>query len=469
MGRSEAGVVDPAARDKYRLQVTAGPSYDPATHREVNVNSGEPHLIDNDLMSCWLKIRIKDYNGLPRASPTTSDYFKHPLHTSDRYSIGFSFVPKRDIKGSDLVTGFDFDHSIKDRLPPGFRYAMRIVTTILDPGIYADPYSDKPYLYGPALSSFFAFRIGEHTSDVPAAKQLTTLETTAQGVIEEGADGSGQRVRADGHIPAKTSKRRKHFLTGANLENFTFEAGRMYQADFFNPYLDFANFALRIPGFSISVVKYIDDKTHQLRYVLKDRRTEEVLFVVIFTLLYGQKLEDTLREPERSAEAGAQTAAQTHHPEATHHLDGHRPTPTEDPPRSSSDSNPLTRPITSSSNETPTPSSHSRSSSTATSDDERETRQERPTAATALANSIYSGFAALGFGRSASSSTEGSSVDGRGRRESVVKGRGVGMVEEREKEKEGVGKQTLEEKVERMEDGKVEELLRERSSGAYVA
>ena len=428
MGRSESGVVDPAARDKYRLQVTAGPSYDTSTHREVAVNSGEPHLIENDLMTCWLKIRIKDYNGLPRNSPTTSDYFKHPLHTSDRYSIGFSFVPKRDIKGSDLVTGFDFDHSIKDRLPPGFRYAMRIVTTILDPGIYADPYSDKPYLYGPALSSFFAFRIGDHTADVPAEKQLATHDTTAKSVIEEGADGSGQRVRTDAHIPVKTSKRRKHFLTPANLDSFTFEAGRMYQVDFFNPYLDFANFALRIPGFSISVVKYIDDKTHQLRYVLKDRRTEEVLFVVIFTLLYGQKLEDTLNG---TAEEKHTTDTDTR--DADPYEEGH----------------PLTRPITSSSCETPTPSSHSRSSSTATSEDERETRQERPTAAASLAGSIYSGFAALGFGRSASSSTEGSSVEGRRRASTVGE------------------MKTLEEKVEKMDDERVEEVLRVRSGRAY--
>ncbi|KAJ4298869.1 hypothetical protein N0V90_004112 [Kalmusia sp. IMI 367209] len=414
MGRSE-GVVDAAARDKYRLQVTAGPSYDSSTHKEVAVNSGEAHLVENDLMSCWLKIRIKDYNGLPHNSPTTSDYFRHPLHTSDRYSIGFSFVPKRDIKGSDLVTGFDFDHSIKDRLPPGFRYAMRIVTTILDPGIYSDPYSDKPYLYGPALSSFFAFRIGERTTDVSAEEQLATHQTDAKGVIEEGADGSGQRVRADHHIPAKTSKRRKNFLDERKLEQFTFEAGRMYQADFFNPYLDFANFALRIPGFSISVAKYIDDKTHQLRYVLKDRSTDEVLFAVIFTLLFGQKLEDTLQHREHE---------DLHHDESSN---------------------------TSSSYETPTPSSRSRSSSAATSESEedRNTRHDRPTAAATLATSIYSGFAALGFGRTASTSTDASSkATSPERRDHSL---------ERPK--------TLEEKVESMEESKVEEYLKSKQSG----
>jgi hypothetical protein len=70
----------------------------------------------------------------------------------------------------------------------------------------------------------------------------------------------------------------------------------MYHADFFNPHLDFANFSLRLPGFSISVAKYIDEKTHHLRYVLKNRATEEVLFVVFFKLLFGQELERTLDE-----------------------------------------------------------------------------------------------------------------------------------------------------------------------------
>ncbi|KAF2263122.1 DUF1769-domain-containing protein, partial [Lojkania enalia] len=286
------GLVDPASRDKYLLQVTAGPSYDTATHREVAVNNPEAHMIENDIITCWLNVRIRDYHGLPRGSPDTSNYFDHRMHKTDRYSVGFSFVPKKDIPGKDLVTGFDFDHSIRDRLPPGFKYAMKIVTTILDPGIYSDPYSDTPYLYGPALSSFFTFRIGEHIDHVSAEDQLKSqLKQDAAGIIEEGADGSGSKIRQEHAIPLKASKRRKNFLNPQNLKNFTFEAGRLYQSDFFNPYLDFANFALRIPGFSISVSKYIDDKTHQLRYVIKNRRTEEVLFVVVFTLLFGQKLE----------------------------------------------------------------------------------------------------------------------------------------------------------------------------------
>ncbi|KAE8857745.1 hypothetical protein PTNB73_08993 [Pyrenophora teres f. teres] len=295
-------VVDPEARDKYLLQVTAGSSYDPSQHQQVSVNGPEAPHIESDILSAWVRVRIKDYHGLPRGSPASSTYFEHPQHTADRYSVAYSFVPKKDMSGSDLVMGFDYGHSIRHQLPPGFKYAMKIATSLLDPGLYSDAYSDEPYLYGPALSSFFAFRIGERTSKVSAQDQLAQLEKESDNVIEEGAVGSGKEVREAAGMPPKWKKRRKYYLDTQALANFTFEKDRMYHADFFNPHLDFANFALRLPGFSISVAKYVDEKTHHLRYVLRNRRTEEVLFVVFFKLLFGKELEETL-EREKSAES----------------------------------------------------------------------------------------------------------------------------------------------------------------------
>lgn len=273
----------------------------------MSVNGTDVSCVESDVVKAWIRIRIKDYNGLPRGSPASSNYFDHRLHTSDRYSIAFSFVPKSNISGNDLVMGFDYDHSIKHQLPPGFKYAMKIATSLLDPGLYSDPYSDEPYLYGPALSSFFAFRIGELIESIPADKQIANLNEEGEGVIEEGADGSGQTVRNDQQIPSKWKKRRKYFLDAQALSNFTFEKGRMYHADFFNPHLDFANFSLRLPGFSISVAKYIDEKTHHLRFVLKNKTTEEVLFVVFFRLLFGKELDERL-ENEKTPEKTTSTA-----------------------------------------------------------------------------------------------------------------------------------------------------------------
>jgi len=90
-------VVDPEARDKYLLQVTAGSSYDPSQHQQVSVNGPDTTHIESDILSAWVRVRIKDYHGLPRGSPASSRYFEHPQHTSDRYSVAYSFIPKKDM------------------------------------------------------------------------------------------------------------------------------------------------------------------------------------------------------------------------------------------------------------------------------------------------------------------------------------------------------------------------------------
>ena len=328
-------MVDPAARDKYLLQgwyapiskqlqqahqiitVTAGPTYDPKTHTQVSVNSSEAHQVDNDLATTYVRVRIKDYHGLPNDAPKDCSYFKHPLHTSDRYSVAWSFVPKRDISGTDLIMGFDFNHPVRDRLPPGTKTAVKIATTVLDPGLYADPFSDEPYLYGPMLSSCFTLRVGGKIDEEGAEEQLKRLDGENDGIVEEGASLSGSSMRDSHNIPSSWKARRKFFLDQSQLEKFTFEKGRMYHADFFNPHLDFSNFSLRLPGFSVSVAKYVDEKTHHLRFVLKSRKSGEVVFVVFFKLLFGKELEDTLKngEQEKNATNGSRTQAVKAEPE----------------------------------------------------------------------------------------------------------------------------------------------------------
>jgi hypothetical protein len=261
----------------------------------VPVNGLEVHHVENNVATTYLRVRIKDYHGLPKGSPSSSPYFSIPLHTSDRYSIAYSFVPKANISGTDLIMGFDFSHPVRDRLPPGTKTAVKIATTILDPGLYADPYSDEPYLYGPALSSFFTFRVGELVDEESSETQLARLDSQFNGVIEEGGESSGSSIRELQQIPSTWKARRKFFLDTTALKKFVFEKGRMYHADFFNPHLDFSNFSLRLPGFSICVAKYVDEKTHHLRFVLKKKESGEISFVVFFKLLFGKELEDTLK------------------------------------------------------------------------------------------------------------------------------------------------------------------------------
>lgn len=298
---SSDGVEQASHHTQYRLRVTAGPSYDPSTHKIVPVNASETLTFENDHIILSLAVKIRHFTGYPADSPITSSYFEHALHKSDQYSIAFSFVPKVDIPGSDLVFGNDFDRPLRDRLPPGVNQALKIVKWWIDPGLDGDVYADKPYLYGPALSSWNILRIGDKVVKKDELKdknawKIPNATSFHETVVEEGADGSGEEVRKDGSIPADAAARKKHFLTPANRDAFVFEAGRLYQADFGNPYLDFNDFSMKLPGFSLNVLRYIDAKTHELRYTLKNKATDEVYAVVLFTLLFGEELEQVEKE-----------------------------------------------------------------------------------------------------------------------------------------------------------------------------
>lgn len=180
---------------------------------------------------------------MPEGSPTTNPYFSHPLHHTDQYSIAISFIPKEPISGDDLVFGNDFDRPIRDRLPPGFNAALRFVKWMIDPGLDGDAYADKPYLYGPALSSWNYFRIGEKegqgvNGNVDSSSSVMTSHFHDE-VIEEGGEGSGEAARQELNIPDTADQRKKWFLDQHNRQAFEFEEGREYKADFGNPYIVF--------------------------------------------------------------------------------------------------------------------------------------------------------------------------------------------------------------------------------------
>ncbi|CBX94685.1 hypothetical protein IAQ61_009369 [Plenodomus lingam] len=269
-----------ALHEQYILRVTAGATYDTAKHQEVLVNTEKPVNINSDLIDAQLHVRIRDYRGLPKGSPSTSPYFASPQHPYDRYSISFSFIPKQDIAGDKLVFGNDFENPIRDRLPPLFDKAFGIVKWWIDPGLDGDVYGDKPYLYGALLSSINVLRIGGKKEENEQDQDKGTAV-----VYEEGAFESGANVRAAKRMPERSGARQKFFLTEQNRKDFTFEAGREYQCDFFNPYLDFNEFALKI-GYglpNISILGHWDGQP--LRYVLKNRDTDRELFVVVIELL----------------------------------------------------------------------------------------------------------------------------------------------------------------------------------------
>ncbi|GAO17899.1 hypothetical protein UVI_02030040 [Ustilaginoidea virens] len=270
--------------DKYMLRVTAGPSYDASTHVQVPVNRPQPVRISSLAAHIELNVRIQNYNGLPPASPATSPYFSTEPHAynQDQYSICFRFTPRDQAPavspGPGTGFGNDFDRPIRDRLPPGFNTALSIVRWWIDPGLEGDAYADRPYLYGPALSSFNLVHIGAGEYD----------EQKGGLWFDEGGDEQGLQAREAVGAPADGKARMKWALRDDSKSKWVFEYGKTYGLDFFNPYLDFAKLSLKLPGFHLPIVKYWDGqglrRSHELRYVLRNKQTGETYLVVVFTI-----------------------------------------------------------------------------------------------------------------------------------------------------------------------------------------
>jgi hypothetical protein len=290
--------------DNYRLKVTAGPEYDPSTHQIVPVNSDQTLRIENEHAIINLCVRVQDYTGkypntpslstkkkkdkapplskgkttciktctngnkyiyaytigLPNNSPKTSPYFDHPLHQNDQYSICFALIPKHDVSGDDLVFGNDFDRPIRDRIPPGFKSALRIVRWAIDPALDGDPYADKPYLYSPGLASWNQFRVGGkvdlNSLENDDKKVVLNLHDEGQ-IIEEGAedDEESSKIREELGIPEDSEQRKKFFLDESNRKKFVFEKGRLYFVDFGNPYIGFSGQLVLLSFSSICMIR----------------------------------------------------------------------------------------------------------------------------------------------------------------------------------------------------------------------
>jgi hypothetical protein len=90
---------------------------------------------------------------------------------------------------------------------------------------------------------------------------------------------------------------------------------------------------LKLPGFSLNVINYVDSKTHELRYTLKNKTSGEIYCVVLFTLLFGDELKEAEKEAGMGREGRSSIASepnQAENPVKADYGDGDEPPPGED-------------------------------------------------------------------------------------------------------------------------------------------
>jgi len=293
-GSSDAGD-DTNKADNYRLSITAGPSYDKNTQQPLTVNGPSVAVSETTKVS----LRIKDYTGLPSSSPASSAYFEHPENAKDTFSVAFSIVPAKDTPVDDLYFVIDTGHNPikKFGLSKGLiDSAFKVAKQFIDSSLHCDAAAEEPWVGGPVLQgATTTFRVGETPQgqgqwDAPGDD------------MAEGAVGSGKQERERIGLPDAADKRRKWF--GAN-SGFKLQKGRQYDFDFANGYIDWRNYALKLPGFSWSPLKHIGDKSHKVRFVLKDINTGECFFVVMVTLLAGEEMQAAIEADQKGGQSVA--------------------------------------------------------------------------------------------------------------------------------------------------------------------
>jgi hypothetical protein len=236
---------------QYKLRVLVGPEVD----RQVPVNPNDeahPTYIETEYFVGHVWVRIRDYNGLSatrdgRPAPKNTPYFKHA--PSLTYSISMRGRFRRTFSADDLVFGNIFDAPL--RLPPGASIAFRLLKSLIDPGLEADLYSDKPWAWSPVVCTMNAIAVW------PAQKDENDDEDRQSDPsipLKEHAE----RLYTD-DVKRTNTERKTYFANQETRALVQFQPEFEYAMDFCNGLADFNNFGVYLPGWgSVSLMSYWD-------------------------------------------------------------------------------------------------------------------------------------------------------------------------------------------------------------------
>ncbi|KAF9432129.1 hypothetical protein BGZ76_011231 [Entomortierella beljakovae] len=328
---------------RYRLRVSAGPSADDL--KPVNVNDdANPMFIESKEFVGQLVVRIRGLDkafGYAEAQEEDglktfpdSAWFTRPGGNNNLSSVQISGRFKNEWEGSEVVFGNQFEKPL--RLPPFSSIALKFIQFI-DPGLKADIYCDRPWAFSPLIATMNTVNVsGWHIDEATQAKadqsgeteRLENLESElppwpspdGEHIIEDTSllfkgdsnfvsdkkkkkaaaattqqndqdDSTSQQeeevVVADTKNEAtknlSVGERRSFFSKEANLSKHRYRPDQVYGFDFFNPFLNFANFTLKVPGFSVDITRYWDGQP--LTYVVKSRDSSAVFFAFQYEIL----------------------------------------------------------------------------------------------------------------------------------------------------------------------------------------
>lgn len=267
-----------------RVLVTAGTDYEPSSQCTVPVNGDSLSVSPQVSVS----VQLREVAGLPDDAPPTSPSLSTDSALSeDTSALTITFVPSEDIPAGDLFVGIDTEdnpckkYGVPESLVKG---AMRVVTSTFDSSLEANGSAESPYVMAPIpRAKTMTFHVGD--------AGMSVEKTATRAGVEEGASGSGVAVREASGMSDDSEKRRK-WAKSEEGQNFVFQAGRRYVFHFANAYIQWRDYALKLPGMSIHPLKYAgSDRSHKVRFFMRDVRNDKLFLVIYCRLLTGEDLE----------------------------------------------------------------------------------------------------------------------------------------------------------------------------------
>lgn len=163
-----------------------------------------------------------------------------------------------------------------------------------------DLYAEQPWIYGSVLSSMNVIHVKGPNTPAPSEVGTAEEEVVGETEVEGGALEDGDAVMEEDTsaiasvalpIPQTSAGRKKFFLDDAKKREVSFRKGYTYGFDFFGPWLDFNSFQVKLPGFTVNLLRYWDGQP--VRYVLKNMATGNVYAVIVLDFIEVGTEEDS--------------------------------------------------------------------------------------------------------------------------------------------------------------------------------
>ncbi|KAF9918766.1 hypothetical protein BX616_005958 [Lobosporangium transversale] len=277
----------------HRIRVSAGPNLH--SLRPLNTNDdANPMLIDTDEFIGHVMLRVRGQNQIHgyeegqrqdglKVMPDSEWFDKAAAAGRGNLLMSLQVVGrfKREWTGEQVVFACQFSKPFK--LPPLANLVVKFFK-VIDPACQLDIQGPKPYCISPALGTMNTINVLHDpvsSKSTPTERDASSL--TGNPLLPSWPSPNGENLFEDtsviileddlkkkNKLSSDNAARRSHFGKAKYLQKHRFVQDHVYGFELFNSFLDCSRFALKVPGLSLDLFKYLNDQPLTLALKTQD-------------------------------------------------------------------------------------------------------------------------------------------------------------------------------------------------------